>query len=291
MSAVTTDAPLSTLDSVVQPIELSLVEGRAVERRGSVLPHVTRSEWTKLRSVPSSLWTLFATFVVTVGFGALFCWAYVNEYDKLTIIEHLTFNPTARSLGGLFLSQLSIGVVGVLVVSSEYDGGRIRTTLIAVPQRRTVLLAKAIVFGAVALLVSMVSVFVAFIVGQAILHGRHQGVSLGDPHVVRSLLGAAAYLTIIGLLGLGIAMILRRTAGAIATLASLVLVLPLLAAMLPGPWSQDIAKYLPSELGQSLFSDNLEPNLLSAGNALAVAGVWIIVVYAIAMILITRRDA
>jgi hypothetical protein len=263
----------------------------AIPARPALLPHVMRSEWTKLRSVRSTVWSLFATFGITVGLGALFSWAYVNRYNQQTLADRLAFDPTSRSLSGLFLAQLAIGVLGVLVISSEYGTGLIRTTFTAVPQRRTVLAAKAVVFGAVSLIVSMLSVFVAFLVGQAILSAKNVGVSLGGTSVLRAVLGAGIYLTFIALLGLGIATILRRTAGAIAALVGLVLVFPLLAQALPSPWNHDIAKYLPSELGDALFSVQSSPNHLSPGVAFGFAALWLITVYAIATVLITRRDA
>lgn len=281
-----TDTALSahhrTLDALVQA---------ARPARPALLPHVMRSEWTKLRSVRSTVWSLFATFGITVGLGASFSWAHANRYNQQSPLDQLFFDPASRSLGGLFLAQLAIGVLGVLVISSEYGTGLIRTSFTAVPQRRTVLAAKAAVFGVVSLIVSMVSVFVAFFVGQAILESKNVGVSLGDPNVLRAVFGAGLYLTVIALLGLGIATILRRTAGAIAALVGFVLVFPLLAQALPSPWNQDIAKYLPGELGESLFSVHPAPEHLAPGTALAVFALWLITTYTIATILITRRDA
>lgn len=259
--------------------------------RGLILPAVMHAELTKLRSVRSTIWSLIATFGITVGFGALFSWAYIHRYNDQSLRERLTFDPTAHSLRGLFLAQLAIGVLGVLIITSEYATGLIRTTLTATPQRRAVLAAKAVTFGAVALVVSMFSAFVAFFVGQAILNGKSLGVTLSDPHVLRAVLGAGAYLTIVGLLGLAIGTILRRTAGAIATLFGLVLVFPLLARALPSPWNDDISKYLPSQLGEALFSVRSDNTLLSPGTALLVAAIWLIITYTLATILITRRDA
>jgi len=257
----------------------------------SLLPAVMHSELTKLRSVRSTIWSLIATFGITVGFGALFCWAFISRYDRLGLREKLTFDATQHSLRGLFLAQLAIGVLGVLVMTSEYATGLIRTTLTAVPQRRTVLAAKAITFGVVATVVSMVSVFVAFLLGQAILHGKHLGVGLGDPHVLRAVVGAGAYLAFVGLFGLALGTILRRTAGAIATLFGLVLVIPLLAQALPSPWNDDISKVLPSRLGEALFSVRPDSALLSPGTALLVLGVWLVASFALATILLVRRDA
>jgi ABC-2 type transport system permease protein len=227
---------------------------------------------------------------VSVGFGLLLSFAYVARYDRLSLNERLTFDPTAHSLRGLFLAQIAIGVLGVLVVSSEYASGLIRTTMTATPQRRVVVAAKALVFGAAALVVDMAAVFVAFLGGQAVLARKHIGAALGDPHVLRAILGAGVYLTIIGLLGLALASIVRRTAGAIAALFALVLVLPLLAQALPSPWNNDVTKFLPSGLGAAMFRVRPSGDLLSPGVALVVALIWLAVAFALAAILITRRD-
>lgn len=282
---------MSTETTVAAPepaIESS--EAQTSPRR-AVLPVIVRAEWTKLRSVRSTVWSLVATIGITVGLGMLFCFAYTRRFDRLGLRERLTFDPTAQSLRGLFLAQLAIGVLGVLVISSEHATGLIRTTLTAVPQRRVVLAAKALVFGAVAVAVTMIAVFIAFFAGQAVLDTKHLGVSLGDPHVLRAVLGAGVYLTFVGLLGLAIGTIVRRTAGAIATLVGVVLVLPLLAQALPSPWNDDIAKFLPGGIGASLFSVRSLADRLSPGAALVVALIWLVGTFAIATVLISRRDA
>jgi ABC-2 type transport system permease protein len=286
MSVPTTTATNDASDEVPGTGQIERNQGHA-----ALLPAVMRSEWTKLRSVRSTMWSLVATFGITVGFGMLLSWAYISRYDRLSLRERFSFDPTAHSLRGLFLAQLAIGVLGVLIITSEYTTGLIRTTFTAVPQRRSVLTAKALVFGATAFVVSMVSVFIAFFAGQAILNSKSLGVSLSDSHVLRAVLGAGAYLTIVGLLGLAIGAILRRTAGAIATLFGLVLVLPLLARALPSPWNDDVAKYLPSRLGEAMFSVRPDSTGLSPGIAFVVAIGWVVALIAVAAVLITRRDA
>jgi ABC-2 type transport system permease protein len=280
MSATATDVHENTDqadDRTVQP--------------GGLLPAVLKSEWTKLRSVRSTMWALLATIGITVGFGSLFCLAYTARYDRLDLAERRTVDPTLLSLRGLFLSSLAIGVLGVLVMSAEYATGMIRATLTAVPQRRIVLAAKAIVFGAVALVVSIGSAFVAFGAGQAILARKHLGTSLTDPTVLRAVLGAGAYLTIVGLLGLALGTILRRTAGAIATLVGLVFIADLLVQALPSPWNSDIGKFLPGNAGLGLFSVRHNSDRLTPGAALVVLLVWLAVALILAAITLTRRDA
>jgi ABC-2 type transport system permease protein len=88
---------------------------------------VLLSEWTKLRSVRSSVWALIATTGITVGLSVLLCWAYVNRHAHLSPIEQLAFDPTGRSLRGIFLAQLAVGVLGVLLMSSEWRWSSVRS--------------------------------------------------------------------------------------------------------------------------------------------------------------------
>lgn len=281
----TTTAEQSTAAPAPAPIA-------AHERgRGSLLWAAIGSEWVKLRSVRSTVYSLFVTIAITIGFGALLSWAFVSRYDRLGVQDRVSFDATAHSLRGLFLSQLAIGVLGVLIISSEYTTGLIRPTLTAMPQRRTVLAAKTIVFGNVALVVAAVSCFPAFLIGQSILASKHINVSLGDPHVFRAVCGATAYLVFVGLLGLGLGTIVRRTAGAISALFGLVLVLPLLALALPSPWNHDVAKILPGQAGQAMFSVRPDADLLSAGVGALVCLIWLAATYILAAVIISRRDA
>ncbi len=251
-----------------------------------------RAEWTKLRTVRSTMWSLLVTVVIVVGLGALFCAARVSRWDRLDPGELRNFDPAGFSLNGIFLAQLAIGVLGVLVMSSEYATGQIRATLGAIPQRGLVLTAKALVFGAVTLVAGLVACVGAFGIGQAIFTAKHAGVSLGDPGVTRAVFGGALYLGAVGLLGLGLAAVLRRTAGAIATLVGLLLVLPILVNFLPSPWNDDIAKYLPGEAGGSIFHVvQRSSTALSPWPGFAVLCAWAAAALVLGGILLDRKDA
>ena len=209
----------------------------------------------------------------------------------MSAIDKLRFDPTSFSLRGVFLAQLALGVLGVLVISSEYSTGMIRTTFTAVPHRVYVLIAKAVVFAIAAFGVALVACFAAFEVGQAIFASKNASVSLGDSGVLRAVLGSAVYLTAVGLAGLALGTLLRRTAGAIATLFGVVLVLPALVSALPSPWDTDVSKYLPSEVGRALFSVRQPSDLLSPGAALAVLVAYVVVALGAAAYVLRRRDA
>jgi ABC-2 type transport system permease protein len=182
-------------------------------------------------------------------------------------------------------------VLGVLVISSEYTTGMIRTTFGAVPRRPLVLFAKAVTFTVVAFVVATAACFAAFLIGQSILTAKHANVTLSDPGVLRAVVGAGTYLTLVGLLGLGLGTLLRRTAGAIATLFGLVLVLPALTEALPSPWDTDVGKLLPINAGRALFAVRPSTDLLSPGKGLLVLLVTVSVVLALATVALVRRDA
>ena len=248
-------------------------------------------EWIKLRSVRSTYWTLLALVGAIVAIGLLISFTTVSRWNQFSAIERATFDPTFRSLTGIFLGQLAIGVLGVLVITAEYSTGMIRSTFAAVPQRGAVLAAKAITFAGVALVVGTAACLVAFLGGQAIFAGKGIGVSLGAAGELRAVLGGGVFLGLLGLLALGIGAIVRHTAGAIAAFVGIILVAPALVSALPSPWSGNIAKFLPGEAGQSLVSVHASAGQLSPWTALAVLSGWVVVSLGTAAFLILRRDA
>jgi len=219
------------------------------DRSRSLAADVARSEWTKLRSVRSTYWTLLVAAAGMVAFGALLCASYVRSYTDHAA-DPAGFDPAGYSLSGFFIAQLAIGTLGVVVITSEYQTGSIRATLAATPQRPIVLAAKAAVFATVAAVTGIVASLASFLVGQAILSDKDIQTHLSDPGALRSVLGCSLYLALVGLLGLGIGTLIRRTAGAIATLVGLIIILPVLVQGLPVTWQDTITRYLPSIAGQ-----------------------------------------
>lgn len=279
-----TTANLPSQPASTSPSSVSRASGR-------LLPNLLRSEWTKLRSVPSTFWTLLVAAVATVGLGALICAIYVSRYGKPSPFHRTVFNPVSYSLSGVMLAQLAIAVLGVLVITNEYSSGLIRTTLTAAPLRRTVLAAKALVFTVTTLVVAVASCFAAFFLGQAILSQHHLETSIGSPGVLRAVVGAGLYLAVLGLLSLGLGTLLRSTAGAIAAVVGLVLVLPGLAQALPASWANAIDKYLPSNAGQAIFHVQTQAHMLSPWLGFAVFCAYAAVALCAAGFLLHRRDA
>ncbi len=249
-----------------------------------------RAEWTKLRSVRSTIWTLLATVGLAIGFGALIGASQMSSWDNLDAVERMRFDPTSFSLSGLFLAQLAVGVLGVLTMTSEYATGQIRATFGATPQRLTVLAAKTTTFTAVMFVSGAVASFSAFFVGQAIFASKHLDASISDPGVLRAVLGGALYLTGIGLLGVGVGALVRRTAGATASLVALLFIVPLVTGFLPMSFQESIGKYLPAQAGMAIFNVVADPRALTPWVGFAVLLAYGAVTLALGATILTRRD-
>jgi ABC-2 type transport system permease protein len=260
----------------------------------TVLPTrgVFASEWTKLRSVRSTYLTMFGAAAGALLIGLLVIHSNVSSWPHKSVGERANFDPVSASLIGFAIVQLAFGVLGVLAISSEYGTGMIRTTFAAVPRRRSVLAAKVAVTGVLTLAIGEVLVFITFFLGQLMLSARHLNVTLGDPHVLRAVSGAGFYLAVLSLVGLGLGAIIRHTAGAIATLFGLTLILPQLIRALPSPWNDDIGKWTLNNAVQSIVTTaHPDPTLPSVPMALLVCVTYVAVALGAAGFLITRRDA
>jgi hypothetical protein len=255
------------------------------------LPRVVTAEWIKFRSLRSSWITLVVAAGLTIGFGALFCWATMSRWDHLPADERLSFTPAEHSLRGFFLAQMAIGVLGVLVVTGEYSTGMIRASLTAVPKRLPVLWAKTLVFGAVTWVVATASVLVAFFVGQSILAGKHLDTTLSAPGVTRVVFGMGLYLTAVGLLAVALGTLIRNTAGGIASVFGLLMVLPLLSEALPSSWQQHISPYLPSNAGQAVTHVVQEPHMMAPWAGFGLLCGYVVIALAAAAVVLRRRDA
>jgi ABC-2 type transport system permease protein len=268
----------------------ALTAGRGDLGAGRVtLLAVIRSEWIKLRSLRSTWWSLLATVVIIVGLGTLVSSLRAHRFAQE---GRVIFDPTLISLRGVFLAQLAIGVLGVLVITGEYSTGMIRSSLAAVPHREPVLIAKALVFAATAFIVTELAAFAAFLLGQHALAITHLQAHLRTPGAERAILGAGLYLTLIGLLAVGLGFLIRSTAGAIATLFGIVLVLPILAQALPTPYSTDVSKYLPLNAGTQIMATmHADPSMLGPWTGLGVTALYAVVALLAGSVMLKRRDA
>ncbi|MFE4514321.1 ABC transporter permease subunit [Kitasatospora sp. NPDC056783] len=251
-------------------------------------PAVLRSEWTKIRSVRSTLWTLALTFVVTVGIGALLSLLTNNNFAEFRGSQQTPFDATSTSFAGIQLGELAIIVFGVLAIGNEYSSGMIRLTLAAVPQRATLLTGKAAVLGGLALAVSLVTAFVTFFVGQSLL-GSHS-TTIGEPNVLRAVFGAALYLTMLCLFAAGVTTMLHSQTLALGVLVPFFFLLsPILSAV---PKVRTLAHYFPDYAGSRMllvYEQHGQPYGPLAGFLICL--VWTAAALVGGALVLKRRDA
>jgi ABC-type transport system involved in multi-copper enzyme maturation permease subunit len=266
---------------------------QAATREGRVtLAHVLRSEWTKLWSLRSTRWTMLVAFLGQAGLGALIAAIQMGRWDQLAPHDRATYDSINTAVGGWHLAQLAIGVLGVLVITGEYSTGMIRSSLMAAPKRLPVLWGKILVYGTVTLVLMLLASFISFFAVQAIVSQHHVQHSLGYSGALRTVIGAALYMTVLGIMCIGIGGILRNTAGGIATYVALLFVLPGIVAILPTSLNNDISPYLPLNAGTTIASHTFDnPNHLAVWTGFALFVGYTLVAVALAAWSLMRRDA
>jgi ABC-2 type transport system permease protein len=311
-------ATLTTAD--VQLSALPPATGRAGLRG------VIASEFTKLRSVRSTYWTIAALVIISVGVAALIGFGVASNIHNNPQNKAGT-DGTQLSLGVFFeLGQLIIAVIGAMIITSEYSTGMIRTSLTAMPRRSTVYLGKLIVLTSVTLVVSVVTSFLAFFAGQGALSGSGVSASLfhsttipanalvngpngpnsGPPsftfqgtdvitagHVLSAVVGTALFVTLAALIAFGLGAIIRHTAGAITSTIGLMFVLSIIIQLLPDSWRWDIMRFFPDAAGRviSVTIGNGNQHLWSAWPQLLVTVIWAAVLVGVGGYLFRKRDA
>ena len=214
---------------------------------------VLLSEFTKFRSLRSTMYTLLTALVLIIGLGALFSAIAAGQYHQYSAADRASFNPVTTSLSSILFVVVAFGVLGVLVTSGEYSTGMIRSSLTAVPRRLPVLWGKLAMFPGVIVPVCLIASFISFFLGQMLLNSHHLGVSISAPGALRSVIGAALYITVAGMIGVALGALFRNTAAAISTFTGVFLVIPQLADLLPSSVRGDLSPYLPSNAGSALW--------------------------------------
>jgi hypothetical protein len=251
------------------------------------------AEWTKLRTVRSTVWSFVILIVAVIGFTALFMALTVGQWSTMQASDQaqIRLDPVPRILGsGLFLGQLAVCVLGVLVATSEYSTGMIRSTLLAAPHRLRMFAAKAIIFTIPVFVVGEVLSFASYEIGKAILSSKVP-TSLSDPYVTRAVVGEGLYLAMLGLFALAIGQIIRHTAGAITTVIALVLVVVPLAGLLPGNIGKHVSAYLPTNAGSQIMQIYPQNQILTAWQGFGVFALWTVLLLGIGAYLLVEQDA
>ncbi|MET8680162.1 ABC transporter permease [Streptomyces sp. NPDC004647] len=251
---------------------------------------VLQSEWTKIRSVRSTVWTLSLALVVSLALGALISIVSRIGFDDMSLQDRAAFDPTFVSFAGMGLGQLAMIVFGVLVISNEYSTGMIRTSLAAVPQRSTFLFCKIAVASALALIVGFVTSFGALFLGQALL-GDHR-TSISDPGVLRAVLGGGLYMGLIAMFSMGIAAMLRSPMLALGILMPFFFLISNILGNVDA--TRKVGQYLPDQAGSKIMQvvtppDDTAPYGPWGGFAIMV--LWVVAALIGGWIVMRQRDA
>ncbi|MFJ5551460.1 ABC transporter permease [Streptomyces sp. NPDC093225] len=258
----------------------------------AAVPAVLTSEWTKIRTVASTSWTLISALVVTVGLSAGLAALTKSQFTHLSELERATFDPTLVSFSGMVLGQLAMVVFGVMVVGTEYSSGMIRTSLAAVPQRATFFFSKVAVAGVLALLVGLATSFLSFFLGQALL-GSHR-TSIGEPNVLRAVVGAGLYMALIAVFSMGVTAMLRSS---MLSLGILVPFFFLISQILSNvPKAKEVARYFPDQAGSKIMQ--VVPRAMGSDQApygpwggLGIMLLWVAAALVGGYAVLRRRDA
>jgi len=247
---------------------------------------ILNSEWIKLRSVRSPIWSFSIAILVTVGFAALLS-VPLGE-------QSLGSADAASELGGIattgvLFSQIVVAVLGVLVITGEYTTGMIRSTLSAVPSRVGALGGKAVVLFVATFVVAVIASVLAFGVSSLMYASREVSASLFDSRVLLPILGGALYLALLALFSLGIGTILRSSAGGIAAVLGVLLLLPLLLSFIPFDWAAEVAPFLFGNAGIAFWQPGAGG--LEWWQDLLVTIGWVVASLGGGAVLLTRRDA
>jgi len=252
-----------------------------------------RSEWTKLRSLRSTTWTLLASIVCGIAMAGLAASVFVDQYEQLDAVDRIQVaaDPVGfvlRAAAGA--SGIAVCVLGIMMIAGEHATGMISATLLTVPRRTPVLAAKAAVFGVVAFLTGVLTAVVGAATGATILSHRLQ-MTLDGEGLIRSVLGFGLYLGLVGLAALAVGALIRHVAGAIAIVLASLLALPAIMTALPGSVAATITGYLPTEAGMRVFSgQGWIPSALSPWAGLAALCAETVALLLAAAVLLNHRD-
>ncbi|HET9170625.1 MAG TPA: ABC transporter permease [Actinospica sp.] len=251
-----------------------------------------RSEWTKLRTLRSTWWSLGVMIVLSVGFTIAACAVYTHDYAHLDAANQTEFRTDTIGLilqPGVQFASLAISVLGAMLIAGEYSTGMIKATMLAEPRRTRALLAKA---GAFAVFVYVASELVAipsFFIGSAITHA-HASVSITDPTTIRALLSFGLFMTAMGLISLAVGTLVRHTAAAISIVLALQFVLPGVLSLIPGSAGEHLSNLTPQATSVIVSSGHNASNVYTPLQGGLILLAWVVVTGGAALVSIKKRD-
>lgn len=257
-----------------------------------MISSVLASEWVKIRSVRST-WYILGMVVAAVVLAGLLTWRGMQVWESLAPDQRLRAGVLRMEHLVLPVMQLCVAVLGALTITAEYTTGVIRTSLVSVPSRLTLLAGKAGVIAVIALVIGITIPAATHLLSEAIVADRLDSL---DPAAkmtrdVRVLVGTGLSTMVIGVVALGIGAALRSTAGALIVVIALLFALPMLASYLPEPWDVRVASVALSNLPLQLTRPADVAGTLSLQGVFVVMLTYVSMAWGAAAVVFVRADA
>jgi len=253
---------------------------------------LTRGEWTKLRTLRSTWWSLGVMTALGIAFTVLACAVYTSRFDHLDAATQLRFRQDTIGLilqPSANFASLAVSVLGVLLIASEYSTGMIQATMLATPRRTSALLSKAAALSALVFAVSVLIALVCFFLGSAIT-SSHASTSITDPINIRAILAFGLFMTATGVIALSVGTLVRHTAAGVSLVLALQFVLPGVLSMIPGSLGSHLSNALPGSANVMMSSGHDATNVYTPLQCLFILLGWVLVFGGAALASIKKRD-
>jgi ABC-type transport system involved in multi-copper enzyme maturation permease subunit len=241
-----------------------------------------KAEWIKLRSVPYGYILLLLSLLLTLALAVVAALSVRSIWPHLPPSLRAAFDPTSNAIAGIQLGQFLLAVFAALTFTSEISSGTIIPTLLATPRRSYIIAAKTILVFLSAFITAELTTFASFFLGQSLVSGVTPTANLGQPGVLRAVLGTGFFVTFLSMFAFGVATILRRSAASITVFVVIALILPAIVDLVPTSWAHTVSRLLPLHLEQSVFS----PHPPTPHDYSAVSSIVIMAIYALVAIVI-----
>lgn len=252
-----------------------------------------RSEWTKFRTVPSNIPTVLSAVLLMVGAGALTANGASENYLAASAATRALFDSTYISMyGGFLFAQITVGALGVLMMTNEYATGLIRTSVTVVPRRGRLLAAKVVTFGVLALVMGWVSGFGSYFLGQSVIRAGGAPTSAFDqPGVLRAVIGMGLIWALVGLIGVALGSLMRATMSATTVLVAVNFIIPVIGPrLMPDALGEWVSTYWPISAGLQITTTVQNPDRLLPWAGLGVMATFTAVLLLAAFALFRSRD-
>lgn len=262
---------------------------------------VLKSEWIKVTTIPSTVILIATTVIVMVGIAALLAWQTTFLFDAQSNPEmaaQMQGAPDAAEISrdipgsGLIFGQLLMASLAVVLIASEWGTGMIRSTMVAVPNRTSALLAKQLIMAVISFLVGAGSALISYFIAQPILGSADLGFSLDADGALLHIINTGSVLALVSVFAMSVGTLIRNTAGGVVTSIGVLLVLPILVAIFGGSteWVADAARFLPSSGGEQMVATTIQDGDFNQWQGALILGGWSLLLLAVSLVVTKKRD-